>query len=254
MELLGWESELVILWENRDINALSRESQILGFQTSYHVFPKIVLTNFLYDFFLEVDCQYDKCKGFERIEEFLRDRKSLDISLFEFAPSDARGSLVISFLDVFSDCDFNRTRLVLKYLWFNQIGDIEALKKKFIPEELIPILQLKYILKKELIFFSKDKPYHITLAFDLIRAKTSLEEFALLQTGVLLSINFRAIDYFACYIFNKKSNFSNLIQEMKDFFRPIINNIPRIAKKNKTNPTPIEVDFKGGWKYNFLID
>lgn len=254
MELLVWESEMVILWDNRDNCAPSQASQILSFQESYPVFPKIIITDFLHDFFAEIGYGDNKCREFQIMEDFLINRKTLDFSFFELAPSDAQGSLVISFLDSFGDCDFVKTRLILQFLLHKKILDLTDLRNRFIPEELVSILKLGYIQSNELVFFSKDIPHQIGLAFDLVSAKVKLELIASKQTGMEVRITFGALDYFLTHIFHKRLGFSKLFLAMEDFFRPVFNPIPRMLSKTNHAPKAIEVDFKAGWKYHVQND
>lgn len=249
MELLSWETEMVIFWNNLDLNAPSAEIQIQTFQETYPVFPRVILTNFLNDFYDEVSSEYNKCITFKKIECFLKDRKKLGVSNFGIPPSDGRGSLIISYLDSFGNCDFIRSRLILKFILENRICDFHELRKKYFPMELVPILNQGFIQRDELIFVVKDKTYFIELAFDIIEAKGRLENEAFQKIGIKVLLGDSALDYFLGFVFYKKLSFSNLIHEFFNFFQPLINEIPLSERKIRDCSNHIEIDFITGWKY-----
>ncbi len=248
LELLDWQSESIILWENWDNNAPSSKAQVQAFQESYLVFPKVVLTDFFHDFFLESNL----CREGQRVQKFLRERKKLDISQLEISPSDARGSLIISFLDCFGDCDFVRTRLMFQFLWSQQESHLDRIRKSYVPVELQGLMEQDYLRKEELVFFSKDEPIHILLAIELQRVTQALEEMGSKMLGTQVKLTLNAMDYFLAYIFYKRLSNVQLQRAAIDFFLPVFRQHPRTTQKVPIQPNFIQLDFRGGWKFTAI--
>ncbi|WP_026951137.1 hypothetical protein [Algoriphagus mannitolivorans] len=253
MELLDWQSEAVFLWNNWDINSPSAFSQAIGLQGLYRQFPKVVLTDFLTEFFAQAYFEEDQCDEFLRVKDFLRTRKQLDFKS-GLTPLDARGGLIISFLESFGESDFVRTRVMFQFLMENPIPYLEVLRKSFIPEDLSLMIRKGYVFREDLVFFSKDEPRHIQMAFDLVKIKTALEERGteVLKTAVQLSFN--AMDYFISYIFYQKLSAFQLRQAAMDFFLPVLMRYPTHSKNINLNPSHILLDFKGGWIFHSITD
>lgn len=250
LELLDWQSESIILWENWDINAPSSLAQVQAFQEAYPIFPKVVLTDFLNEFFLESDL----CREGQQVEVFLRERKKLDFSYFEISPSDARGSLVISFLDTFCDSDFVRTRIMFQFLWRKSVSSLDQIRMSFVPDDLMTMLDMGYLRRDELVFFSKDEPMQILLAIELQKVTQLLEKKGTELLGIPVKLTLNAMDYFLSYVFYKKLSFPQLHQAAWDFFLPVFHQFPRMTQKISTKPAQVELDFSGGWKFNGIID
>jgi hypothetical protein len=249
LELLDWQSESIILWENWDVNSPSSFAQVQAFQEAYPIFPKVVLTDFFNEFFIESDL----CAEGQRVEVFLRERNKLDFSYFEISPSDARGSLVISFLDSFCDSDFVRTRIMFQFLWHKSAKSLDQIRKSFVPDDLMPIIDKGYLRMEELVFFSKDEPMQILLAIELQKVTQLLEEKGSQLLGIPVRLTLNAMDYFLSYVFYKKLSFPQLHQSAWDFFLPVFRHYPRMNQKLKLESDKIELDFKGGWKFNLII-
>ncbi len=232
LELLDWQSESIILWENWDVNTPSSIAQVQAFQEAYPIFPKVVLTDFFNEFFLESDL----CREGERVEVFLRERKKLDFSYFEISPSDARGSLVISFLDTFCDSDFVRTRIMFQFLWCKSANSFAQIRKSFVPDDLITMMDRGYFRRDELIFFSKDEPIQILLAIELQKVTQLLEQKGAELLGIPVRLTLNAMDYFLSYVFYKKLSFPQLHQAAWDFFLPVFHQFPRMTQKSALNP------------------
>ncbi|MFN4000322.1 MAG: hypothetical protein ACK4HU_21090 [Algoriphagus sp.] len=248
LELLDWQSESVILWENWDVNAPSSLAQVQAFQEAYPIFPKVVLTDFFNEFFLESEL----CRDGQQVEIFLRERKKLDFSYFEISPSDARGSLIISFLDSFGDCDFLRTRLMFQFLWSKSESTMDMIRKSYVPDELLRISEKDYFRKGELVFFSKDEPIHILLAIELQRVTQALEEEGSKLLGLPVKLTLNAMDYFLSYIFYKRLSNLQLHRAAIDFFLPVFRQFPRMTQKISLRPERVVLDFKGGWKFTVI--
>ncbi|MDO8969020.1 hypothetical protein [Algoriphagus sp.] len=102
IELLQWQNEAIFLWEGSDINSPSALAQAEAIQESYAEFPRVLITNGLYDFFHEVQFDnLDLCDSGKQIGKFLQERKELDLSGFRLNPIWAGGSLIISFIPDF---------------------------------------------------------------------------------------------------------------------------------------------------------
>jgi len=252
LELLDWQNESIILWEDRDKYAPSVIAQVQAFQEAYPVFPKVVLTDFLNEFFIEYDLGL--CREGLRVEEFLSERKMLDFSYFEISPSDARGSLVISFLDSFGESDFVRTRLMFQFLWEKTERNMALIRSNFIPEEAHQFLEKGHLRRDELVFFSKNEPTQILLAIELQKVTQQLEEKGTRIIGTPVKLTRNAMEYFLAYIFYKKLSSLQLHQAADDFFGPVFRQYPRMTQKI-TNPLNfIQLDFKGGWKFQLNMD
>jgi len=253
IELLDWQHESAFLWNNWDINSPSPFSQVTGFQLSYTKFPKVVLTDYLNEFFANAVYEEDTCEDYDRVKEFLRTGRELDFQP-GIAPLDARGGLIISFIDSFGDSDFIRTRVMFQFLLDNPITYVEVLRKSYVPDNLKLMIEKGYVFSKELVFFSKDEPKHIQLAFDLILVKGMLEEKGseLLKLKVHLSKD--AMDCFLSYIFYQKLSASLLRQAALDFFTPVFWQYPRMIKNVNPKPSQVEIDFTGGWNFKSIYD
>jgi hypothetical protein len=252
LELLGWQNESIILWENWDRNSLSVIAQVEAFQEVYPVFPKVVLTDFLNEFFLEYDLGL--CREGQCVEEFLRERKMLDFSYFEINPSDARGSLVISFLDSFGESDFVRTRLMFQFLWDNTERNMALIRRNYVPEEVQPFLEKGHLRRDELVFFSKNEPTQILLAIELQKVTQALEEKGTRMIGIPVKLTRNAMEYFLAYIFYKRLSNTQLHHAALEFFLPVFRQYPRVTQKVSIQPNFIQLDFKGGWKFQVNMD
>lgn len=253
LELVDWQSESIFLWENWDINAPSSFTQVAGFQQAYRKFPKVVLTDFLIEFFADAYSDLDKCEEFFRVEKFLRNRKELDFVRDE-GPSDAKGGLVISFLNSFGDSDFIITRVIFQFLWENPFQSFEELRVRFVPEALEKMIEKEYVRKGEQLFFSKDEPRHILLAFELLKVAQMIEIKGQEVIGIPASLSFDSMEYFFSNVFYKKLSFPQLHRTALDFFLPVFRQFPRMTQKISFNPERVVLDFKGGWKFNGAID
>lgn len=252
LELLDWQSESIFLWENWDVNAPSSFTQVVGFQQSYRKFPKVVLTDFLIEFFADAYSDFDKCEEFFRVEKFLSNRKELDFIRNE-NPSDAKGGLVISFLNSFGDSDHRRTRVIFQFLWKNPIQSIEELRVQLVPEALEQMIEKGYVRKGEQLFFSKDEPRHILLAFELLKVTQMIEIKGQELIGSPVSLTFDSMEYFLSYIIYKKLRFPQLHRTAWDFFLPVFRQFPRMTQKVSSKPESVELDFTGGWKFNVVV-
>jgi hypothetical protein len=253
LELLDWQSESVFLWENWDVNSPSAGSQVVGFQQAYPKFPKVVVTDFFIEFFADAYSDFDTCEEFCRVEKFLRNRKVLDFIRNE-NPSDAKGALVISFLNSFGDSDYRRTRLIFQFIWENPVQSFEELRVQFVPEALEQMIEKGYVRKGEQLYFSKDEPRHILLAFELMNVTQILEKKGKKLLGVSVKLTFDSMDYFLGYIFHKSQSIPQLHRNAWDFFLPVFSQFPKFAQKITTKPEQVELDFSGGWKFNGIID
>ncbi len=252
LELLDWQNESIILWEDWDKYAPSVIAQVQAFQKAYPVFPKVVLTDFLNEFFIEYDlglCREGLC-----VEEFLSERKMLDFSYFEINPSDARGSLVISFLDSFGESDFVRTRLMFQFLWNNTERNMALIRRNYVPEDIQAFLEKGHLRRDELVFFSKNEPTQILLAIELQKVTQVLEEKGTRIIGIPVKLTRNAMEYFLAYIFYKKLSHLQLHHAAEDFFVPVFRQYPRMTQKITNPPDFIQLDFKGGWKFQLNMD
>lgn len=254
LELHEWQCETVFLWENWDNNAPSYFNQVLDFQKAYPFFPKVVVTDFFCEFFAAADSYREKCNKFHCIEEFLWKREKLETTFFDHPAADARGSLIVSFVDSFGDQDFIQTRLLLKFLWDNPTEGFNQLRKTFVPGDIERMIEKEYIKQEELIFFSKDSPFRAQMAFDLQEVTSVIAGKGSELLGIPVSISFNAMDYFLVYVFYKKLNYSKLLQAGLDFFLPVFRQYPRMTGKVNLRPEKLELDFKGGWKFNLTMD
>lgn len=253
IELLNWESESVFLWNNWDINSPSLYNQAVGLQESFSQFPKVVITDFLSEFIANAIYEECHCEGFNRIKSFLRTRTQLDLKPGH-TPLNAKGGLVISFLDSFGNSDFVRTRIMFQFILQTQSPSLASIRSSFIPEELKPILNQGFVKKEELQFFSKDEPRQILHALELLKIKEVLEDVGseILKRPIRLS--FGAMDYFICYTFYKKLNSAKLRQAALDFFIPVFFQYQQMTESLKSVPSEIQLDFSGGWKFQGVID
>lgn len=253
LELLDWQSESVILWENWDSNAPSSIAQVQAFQEAYPVFPKVVLTDFFIEFFAEAYTDYCRCHEFSCVENFLRKKEELNF-LGNGRSSDARGGLVISYLSSFGDSDFTRTRLIFQFLWEIPVTSFAQLRMRFVPEALERMMELDYVRKEEVVFFSKDEPRHILLGFELMTVTKSVEEKGKELLGIPVSLTLDSMDYFIRYVFHKKLSFPRLHQAALDFFIPVFCQFPRVTQKVALHPNYIQLDFQGGWKFKVITE
>ncbi|MDI1324852.1 MAG: hypothetical protein PSV36_19065 [Algoriphagus sp.] len=254
LELMDWQSESVFLWNNWDNSRPSPFSQVLGFQEAYRIFPKVVITDFFSEFFAEAYSDYEKCIEFNCVEDFLRGRKELDYSFFECPPTDARGGLVISYLNSFVSSDFVGTRVIFQFLWENPVESFEELRKRFVPEAMEKMIGKGYVRRDELVFFSKDEPHYILLAFELLMVSQMIEIRGSELIGKPVKLTFNAIDYFLEYVFFKKLSFPQLHRAAWDFFLPIFRHFPRMTQKFDLKSEQVELDFTGGWKFNVTAE
>lgn len=252
LELLGWQNESIVLWENWDRNSLSVIAQVHAFLETYPIFPKIVMTDFFHDFFAGVDSEL--CMDGQRVEVFLRERKNLGLSESGIIPSDARGSLIISFLDSFGDCDYLRTRLMFQFLWSQPESKMNMIRKSYVPDELMRLMEQDYLRREELVFFSKDEPIHILLAIELQNVTQAIEEEGAKLLGVPVKLTLNAMEYFLAYIFYKRLNNTQLHRAALEFFIPVFRQYPRVTQKVSIQPNFIQLDFKGGWKFQLNMD
>lgn len=253
IELLDWQNESVFLWNNWDTNSPSPFSQAVGLQESHHQIPKVVLTDFLTEFFAQAYFEEDPCDDFLRVKEFIKSRTQLDFQQ-GINPLDARGGLIISFLDSFGDSDFIRTRIIIQYILDNPITYFEVLRRSFVPEDLKLMMQKGYVFREDLVFFSKDEPRHIQLAFELVEIVRILEEKGSELLKLRVKLSFNAIDYFLAYIFYQKLSFSRLKQVALDFFTPVFWQFPRMVKNINPRPSIVLLEFKGGWNFQVIND
>ncbi len=252
LEILDLQSESIFLWETTDINAPSTFAQLRAFQESYAVFPKVVVTDFFTEYLNEY---YDlELRENEKLKDFLTHRKSLDFSYFETRPTSARGSLVISYLDVFNQSSFVRSRLMFQFLWDNAERDMTFIRRNYIPEEIQPLLENGYVRRDEMVFFSKDEPAQILLAIELQKVTQALEINGSNLIGIPIKLTRNAMEYFLSYIFYQKLRPAQLHRAAEDFFLPVFRQYPRMTKKVSRHPHQIQLDFKGGWIYELLID
>jgi hypothetical protein len=249
LELLDWQSESIFLWKNWDLNAPSALSQTVRFQEAFLVFPRVVLTDYLSDFFAGAPFADGRCGDFARIETFLKERKELKLSE-DYRPSNARGRLVISFLDSFGDCDFIRTRLMFQFLWSKPMDSETELRRNFVPEDLQKLIEMEYFSKDELVFFSKDEPVHILLAVELQKVTQMLEQKGSQVLGIRIRLTFNAMDYFLAFIFYKRLSSIQLRRAAVDFFLPVFRQYPRMIQNLNPNASQVQLDFKGGWKFD----
>lgn len=253
IELLDWESESVFLWNNWDVNSPSPYSQVVGLQESISQFPKLIITDFLSEFIAKAVYEGEFCEDYERVKSFLKERKQLDFRS-GLAPLNAKGGLIISFLDSFGESDFIRTRLMFQFILESPAPNLTSIRSTYMPEELYPIMEKEYLKKEELLFFSKDEPRQILLALELLKIKEVLEDVGSEILQIPIRLSFGAMDYFICYTFYKKLNNTKLRQAALDFFIPVFFQCPQMTKKIKTKHSEIQLDFSGGWKFKGIID
>lgn len=254
LELLDWQSDSIFLLQNWDLQSPSSFVQVVDFQESYRVFPKVVVTDFFSEFLDLVNGEAATCSYLPQFKNFLKERKELQLFDESHPSSDVRGSLIISFLDFFGDQDFIQTRLLLKFLWNNPIEGFNQLRKTFVPEEMQRMIEKEYVKQEELIFFSKDCPFHAQMAIDLQAVTSAIAVKGSELLGIPVSISFNAMDYFLAYVFYKKLIYSKLLQAGLDFFLPVFRQYPRMTGKVNIRPEKLELDFKGGWKFNLMLD
>jgi hypothetical protein len=250
LELLDWESESIFLWENEDNNLPSPFEQIVTLQDTYPVFPKVIVTDFLPEFLSMAIGHREECSYFPQLESFLKDRKELQLFEGNQPSSDARGSLIISFLDSFGDCDFIRTRLTFQFLWSKPLDSAGELRKNFIPEDLQKLIEKDYFSKDELVFFSKDEPVHIMLAIELQKVTQMLELKGAEVLGIPIRLTFNAMDYFLAYFYHKRLKSIQLHRAAVDFFLPVFRQYPRMTQNFNPKASQVQLDFKGGWKFD----
>lgn len=249
LSLLGLQSETVLLWDNPDINGSNIKSQFQSLQENYPVLPKVLVTDFFHDHFSEFSI-WETSREARVINGFLKGREKLDFPQLDLAASDARQTLVLSVLDSFGDCNYLKTSLIFRFLWGKKLKSIAALKAVYVPEELHRFMDSDLIRRDELLFFSKDKPYFLKLAFNLIKLHQYLEDHFSQKSGFPISISCMAMDYFSQYVFYRKLNYAKLKQEAFIFFLPVFHQIPRIVSKFNEEVETLEIDFKAGWKFN----
>lgn len=249
LSLLGLQSETVFLWDNPDINGSIINSQFQSLQENYSVLPKVFVTDFFHDHFCEYSI-WDASKEAGIINEFLKGREKLDFPQLDLAASDARQTLVLSVLDSFGGCGYIKTRLVFKFHWGKKLKSIASLKSVYVPEELHRFIDSGLMKRDELLFFSKDKPYFLKLAFNLIKLHQYLEFHFSQKFDFPINISCMAMDYFSQYVFYKKLNYARLKQEAVIFFLPVFHQIPRIVSKFNEEAETVQIDFKAGWKFN----
>lgn len=253
IELLDWESDTVFLWNNWDINSPTPYNQALGLQESFNQFPKVVVTDFLSEFIAKAVYENETCEDFDRVKSFLKVRKQLDLRS-GIPPLNAKGGLIISFLDSFGESDFIRTRLMFQFVLHTPAPSLTAIRSSYIPEELHPIMDKEYIKKEDLLFFSKDEPRQILLALELLKIKEVLEDAGSELLQIPVRISFGAMDYFICYTFYKKLSNAKLRQAALDFFIPVFFQYPQLTKNIQAKPSEIQLDFSGGWKFQAVND
>jgi hypothetical protein len=253
IELLDWESESIFLWRNWELGTPSPIGQVIGMQESFPRFPKVVLTDFMSEFLEHARFEDEPCDDFNRIQDFLRNRTFLDLQPGVQA-SDARGTLIISYLDTFGDSDFVRTRLMFQFILQSTAPSIATIRRSFVPEELPELIDEGYIQREELVFFSKDEPRHIMLALELLKIKEVLEDVGREMLQVPIRLSFGAMDYFICYTFYKKLSNAKLRQAALDFFLPVFWQYGPMTKKIKPKPSQVQLDFQGGWRFQAIID
>jgi hypothetical protein len=254
LELLNFQSDSVFLWTSPDINSPSSLSQGQEFQHTHIKFPKVVVTDFLQEYFTEIQVNHVLCPEGIRLGKFLRERDRLDISDFRYEPADARGGLVISYLDLFGSLDHIDTSMILKDLWSRSVSSFEDFRFQFIPDELDLALTEGYLKKEELIFFSKDAPRKIQLAFELIKVCEVLRDKGKEKIGIPVSFTFSAVEYFHIYFAHKRLTYRQLVQEGVFFFDPVFRQYPKMVKNLPCKPQQVEIDFKGGWKFNIKLN
>lgn len=253
IELLDWQSESLFLFQDSAYNSPSVYSQAVSFQESFSHFPKLVITDFLNDFFWVVPEADEMSEDFRRVKDFFLQGSSLDLQR-GVKPSDARGGLVISYLDSFHHDVYLKSRLIFKFHYEYPSFCFEGLRDKYIPDEIRELIREGYVFKEQLIFFSKDDPKDIQLAFDLIRIKKMLEENSQELLNIKVSISFNSMDYLHTQVYYKKLSFNQLKQASFDFFTPVYWQFKRMVNKIRPKPTKVEIDFRSGWKFNALAD
>lgn len=250
LSLMGMQSDSILLLNNRDINGFSIYNQIENLQRNYLTLPRIIFTDFFYNYFLELPFEITNLDlRQKRLGEYLKERKAFDFS-FSLPPSDSRQTLWISILSPFESWDAQKTRLTFKFIWENKIETLEELKQAYIPEELEYPIQLKYLRKEDLLFFSRDKPKRLKLSFKLLRLHKYLENYFSQKSEFPIQISYLAIDYFSIYILHKELSFSQLKIEAENFFNPVFHQIPKMILMITEKIETIEIDFKAGWKIN----
>lgn len=255
LELLDSQAEALFLWSTPDINGLSAFAQVQAFQESHQVFPKLVLTNFFSDFFYDYGVDsVNLCGEVKLVLKFLEERKELDFSFLGTAPIDARGGLLISYLDSFSWLDHETTGMILKQLWERPFDDFETFRVNFVPEVLNLLIQKQLLKKEDLIFFSKDEVPKIKMAFDLIKIVPIIEERGSDLLGFPIRMSFSALQYFQIYIAHKNLSHEELIKQALAFFDPLFPKYTRMIRKLPFLPKQVELDFEGGWRFNANYD
>jgi hypothetical protein len=249
LELLDWQSESVFLWQNWDHESPSPLSQVVAFQEAYQVFPKVVVTDFLSEYLAMANGYHDDCFDFPKVGTFLRERKDLQLCDFNYPASNARGSLVISFLDSFGDSDFVRSRVFFQFIWGKPGITIEYLRKIFVPEDLHRLIEEGSLKREELIFFSNDEPRQILLAIALQKVTLRIEEQGTELLGSPVKLTIQAMDYFLAYIFYQKLSDKQLRQAALDFFLPVFRQFPKMINQIQFKPKTVQLDFHGGWKF-----
>ncbi|AFL83165.1 hypothetical protein Belba_0507 [Belliella baltica DSM 15883] len=250
LSLMGMQSDSFLLLDNQDINGFGIYNQIENLQRNYSKLPQIILTDFFYDYFLELpsEISYLDVKQ-KRLGEFLKERKAFDFS-FSLPPSDSRQTLWISILSPFESWDAQRTRLTFKFLWENKIETLKELKLAYIPEDLEYPLQHDYIRKDDLLFCSENKPKRLKFSFKLLKLHRYLEKYFSQKSEFPIHISYLAIDYFSIYTLHRELSFSQLKVEAENFFNPVFYQIPRMILKRTEKIETIEIAYKAGWKIN----
>ena len=155
----------------------------------------------------------------KNIDEFLKERKTLDFPSNEAKPSDARQTLLISILSPFESWGPEKIILIFKFIWENRTETLKTFKSKYVPEELVVLIDTGLIRKGDLLFFSKDKSYVLKLPFTLMRLHRFLENHFSQITNSHIKISYLAFDYFILhYFFHKKLNLNKLKEKLKCSF------------------------------------
>ena len=255
LELLDWQNNSIVLWQSPDRNRPSPLSQAKAFEEAFPVFPKVMVTDFLYDFFYEYQFEDQLCWDGKKLIKFLQERKELNLLEFNQNPAQAGGSLVISFIPGFQGLDHVDVSLLLHYLWKHPCTTMEDFRRDYQSEDLKILMDKKYLRKKELIFFSKDGLRKIQLVFDLMSLYPQIEAQGSTFIGVPVTLSLEAVSHFQVYIAHKKLSYQQLKREAFNFFDPVFRQYPRLIQKLPSyEPKSIEVDFNGGWRFQVITD
>ncbi|WP_100629825.1 hypothetical protein [Algoriphagus formosus] len=253
LELLQWQNETIFLWESQDLNGPSLVSQAVAMQNTYAEFPKVIVTDGLYEFFYEL--QYENlrlCEEGKPVINFLQERESLNFPSSKSNPLRANGNLIISFIPSFEMFEAEYIGGMFNFLWENPANNFENFRRSYFPNELKNLVEKGLLNQKELIFFSKDESITIQTVMNVISLKPIIESQGRQILATQVEITSRTLSYFHLYVIYKKLSYPKLKKEALAFFDPVFRQYPRLASNlpKLEKPEKVKLDFIGGWRFS----